>query len=310
MSRESGEKCPPGHRHNKSTYCYKIHRCRCWPCRHNAAVVRNTAKQKREQNLLSRYVAADASKERVTELSRAGYSMATLSKMTGLSVIWLVRLKSEPGKNIVLRSYEEKLFSSNIDPLLVSDGRHHVPAIGSKRKIEDLMLKGWWHGEIDKLSGLGRGASREIVTGARATVSVSTHKAISECYRKLFGREPDLSGLTARERTASVKCKERAMTYGLKSIFHWDDVEQYSQATPSKSAPSLRTKKRIKQFGPTHSCPPEHDHCASGRSTCYNEHRCRCEVCKRANNARLREYRRRRLDGAYMDQRQDVLSVA
>lgn len=267
--------CPPQHKHYKTATCYSAHGCRCESCKNGRHY--RYKKHEMDKRLHPKgkktYVNAEPSVDRLRYLLNIGYNIFALSAMTGLSQYWLYTLNRADGPRTVEKVKADILARFVPDPSVLNKSKNKVPAFSTRRRLEDLVLKGWWPCEISRVAGISHSTTMRILRGG-SSISAATHAAIKEAHKVMFGRVPDFAMLDRNRKGAFTNAKRLAERESFGSIIHWDDVER----------------------APDYSCPPGHAHYSTGTTTCYENHKCRCDPCRRGNTVKAADLRRKRAE--------------
>lgn len=112
---------------------------------------------------------------------------------------------------------------------------NHVPATGTRRRIQGLQLLGWSYAHIDQAAGVE--GLRSTMSKQPATVRRETAEAVTRATRTLLKRVPPDNGYTKQIR-------DRAAAKGWTPLLLWDDVDNPDE-TPKTDAPPRAYHGRI-----------------------------------------------------------------
>ena len=193
---------------------YRTHRCRCPEC---VTVAGRYGKRLRydAQHGLKRTVDAAAAHARIRELLEYGVSVSAIAEALGYRApnsVWsLLR------RPVIRRSTFDRVMAMPMPDASVTDSRV-MSALGARRRLQALAVRGWSLSVISKKTGINVGTLCEIRNGASKTLRQSTHVTIARTYEEL----EDGEGTCARART-------KALRNHWAPPIAWDDIDNPSE---------------------------------------------------------------------------------
>lgn len=222
--------CPPDHKHGQTGTCYVHHQCRCSDCS-NSRSERDT--QRRKLKAYGRYspglVDVGPVREHLLFLSEQGMGYKRVAEVAGVSVTAVRNIlwgRQDPGprkgempKRVAANTAEAVL---KVQPdLSTLAGGALVPSVGTRRRIQALVARGW---SLSKLAArLNMGTSNFCVMLSREFVSVAKHRAIESLYDELWNRVPPHE--MWQDKSAYVRALNFAKARRWLPPLAWDDID-------------------------------------------------------------------------------------
>lgn len=228
--KKHGHVCPPAHKHAQSTTCYIQHQCRCDEC-----VEDHNARESRRRRLKAygRFdtglVDAEPVREHVLDLIEYGIGYKRIADLAGVGVTGVRTLvwgRQDPGPRYgeipkrVGREKAEKILAVQPEIENMGSGRP-VSAIGTHRRIQALVARGWSVSRINALLGWDPGSLHSKMR--RDKVSVATHLAVADIYEQIWNQQPPRQEW--RERIAYSRSVRFAQRQGWLPPLAWDDID-------------------------------------------------------------------------------------
>lgn len=228
--------CPPGHKHAEVGTCYVIHKCRCSPCR--AARSRAEARRNRLK-AYGRYdnglVDAGPVRDHIAYLQAYGMGWKRISAVSGVGATAVESLiygrkggASDPRKGEVLqrttRAKAEKILAVRPELHLLAGGAL-VPSLGTHRRVQALVTRGWSLSKIAVRVDMTRANFGGMMQ--RGMVRASVARKVIAVYEQLWNTPPphtewrDLSAFNRSQRYAA----QRRWVAPL----GWDDIDTDEQ---------------------------------------------------------------------------------
>jgi transcriptional regulator with XRE-family HTH domain len=220
--------CPPEHKHGDTATCYTGHACRCGECG-TAAVQRKTRLNKAKA--FGRYTPTHTDpapvREHALRLLESGYTEASLARAAGLHYSQIDELlhgtrRTDP------RTPISKVLASNAEKILAVDFRNDhrlphtiVPATGSARRIQALMVLGWSQAQIADRVGMPKQSISLIIRSD--SVRWQTHEAIAALYEQMWNCTPPAD--TPHRKTHTARARNYAAARRWLPPMAWDDID-------------------------------------------------------------------------------------
>lgn len=222
--------CPPEHKHADASTCYIQHQCRCDACTdHHAAMEQRRSRLKAYGRFDTGLVDAEPVREHMMMLAEfgIGYKRAALLAGVGTTVARNVLWgRQEPGPRYgelpkrIKRENAEKLLAVRPDLENLAGGVH-IPARGTHRRVQALVAMGWSQSRICERIGMERGNFWGMMQ--RATVTVSTHRAIAAVFDEWWNVAP--TGSTPGELRGITMARRYAKQRRWLPPMAWDDID-------------------------------------------------------------------------------------
>ncbi len=228
-------RCPAGHKHAESSTCYIQHQCRCTPCcEAHAARERNRQRQKAYGRFDTGLVDAEPVRQHVLALVEYGIGYKRVAELAGVGVTGVRSLiwgRQDPGPRYgeipkrVGREKAEKILA--VQPVVENLGaRRSVPAIGTHRRIQALVARGWSISRLGRELGWDPGNFHAMLN--RENVGAATHRDVASAYERMWNEEPPRA--SHREKIAYSRSVGYAKRRGWLPPLAWDDID--SDPTP------------------------------------------------------------------------------
>lgn len=223
--------CPPEHRHDGSLVCYNLHQCRCAPCsKHRTA----TEARRRKDKAYGRYdtglVDVAPVRAHVLALMEYGIGYKRIAQLAGFRSSTPVRTiawgRQDAGPRYgelqkrVKRETAERILA--IQPTIDNlGGGAKVPALGTHRRIQALVARGWSLTKISHRLDMQVGNFWRMMQ--RDQVVASTHRRMVEIYEDLWDQEPPHDEWHSK--AAYTRSMNYARKHGWLPPLAWDDID-------------------------------------------------------------------------------------
>jgi transcriptional regulator with XRE-family HTH domain len=220
--------CPPDHKHGLTATCYTGHACRCRKCA-AASVQRKTRlnKAKAFGRYTPTHIDPAPARAYALRLLEGGYTEASLARAAGLHYSQIDELihgtrrthKRTPISR-VLASNAQKILS--IEPVNGHRLPHTiVPATGTARRIQALMVLGWSQSQIAGRVGMTKQTISQIIRSE--FVRWHTHEAVAALYEQMWNRTPPAD--TPHQKTHTARARNYAAARRWLPPMAWDDID-------------------------------------------------------------------------------------
>lgn len=211
-------------KHTPSSGCYQRCKCRCADCKRAQS---RYAKQRRVRLAqgINDLVDAAPVREHVENLMRMGMSHGTIAVAAGLSnsgLQALLGLKSNAKQ--LKRMHRRSAAQILAVKYAAVVGSARVDATASRRRLQDLGLRGFAAAEVSAHAGVERQTLVDVRQGKRRTVLRETAEAIARTHQLLEGREPSLTSPTNRKGLVTLARKSRWAP-----LAAYDDIENRNE---------------------------------------------------------------------------------
>lgn len=207
--------CPP---------CYQKCKCRCEDCKRAQS---RYAKQRRVQRAqgINDLVDATPAREHVEYLMSMGMSHGTIAVAagmpnSGLQALLGLKSNAKPLKRMHRRS-AARILAVKYAAVI---GSTRVDATASRRRLQDLGLRGFAAAEVGAHSGIERQTIVDVRQGKRRTVHRETADAIAHAHQLLEGRAPSLTSPTNRKGLVTLARQSRWAP-----LAAYDDIENRNE---------------------------------------------------------------------------------
>jgi len=228
--------CPDDHKHDGSSTCYIVHKCRCDKCRdHLAARARNRERLKAYGRWVDPYVSAEPVREHIAFLRRSGMGAMRISELSGVSKTAIHQLiygrqagdgdprKNQPLKR-VLAEKANKILAVRPDLDSLREGAY-IDARGAKRRVQALVVQGWSLSKIGAHVGISAENMTTFLKTERCTVA--RHKRICEAFEALWDKTPPHESW--HDKAAYNRARNMGRSRGWVSPLGWDDIDADEQ---------------------------------------------------------------------------------
>ncbi|WP_431796496.1 helix-turn-helix domain-containing protein [Microbacterium enclense] len=223
-------RCPADHKHANSSTCYIQHQCRCTPCGDaHAARERNRQRQKAYGRFDTGLVDAEPVRQHVLALAEYGIGYKRVAELAGVGVTGVRSLiwgRQDPGPRYgeipkrVGREKAEKILA--VQPAIENLGaRQPVPAVGTHRRVQALVARGWSISHVGRVLGWEPGNFRAMLN--REHVGAATHRDVAAIYERMWNVEPPRA--THREKLVYSRSVSFAKRRGWLPPLAWDDID-------------------------------------------------------------------------------------
>lgn len=177
-------------KHTPGPTCYQKCKCRCDDCKHAQS---RYAKQRRVRLAqgINDLVDATPAREHVLKLMSMGLSHGTIALRagmpnSGMQSLLGVKSNAKQVKRIHRRT-AARILRVTYAPIV---GLHFTAATGSRRRLQDLALRGFGAAEVAALCGIQKHTITEVRNGLRSLVRFETEQAIADMHKRLEGCGP------------------------------------------------------------------------------------------------------------------------
>lgn len=207
-------------RHAPSAGCYQRCKCRCDYCKRAQSRYTKQRRVRLAQGI-NDLVDATPAREHVEALMAAGMSHGTIAVAAGMpnsGLQALLGLKAN-AKQIrrMHRRTVARILAVRYAPTI---GSTRVDATGTRRRLQDLALRGFAAAEVGSHAGIERQTIIDVRQGRRKTVRRETAEAIARTHVALRGRAPTSTALA--NRAAVVTLARRS---GWAPVAAYDDID-------------------------------------------------------------------------------------
>lgn len=160
--------CPPDHKHGQTPTCYRMHKCGCDGCR-----VANAQRCYQRKKLIaygrptSHLVPVEPARQRLRELSRAGWGSRALGATLGVDRSTVEAIIAQDSKRKQIRDdLAERILTLTLDDVRPTAWTL-VDARGTVRRIQALGTLGWSEIEISRRIGMHRVSINRVAKNQR-----------------------------------------------------------------------------------------------------------------------------------------------
>ncbi|WP_213816260.1 hypothetical protein [Glaciihabitans sp. dw_435] len=227
--------CPDDHEHGATALCYHTHRCGCTPCR-EAGTAREALRRRQIAygTYDSGYVPADDARQHALMLQAFGMGPETIAKHAGINVHIVVTLlvghthyiNGVPGprhhkpKKQMLRQNSEAILSVRPTLDALAPGTQ-ISALGTRRRLDDLALKGWSQRQLCDHLGMRSSALSRVNVATKVTAKMA--RRIVALHDELWNQTPVHHTDAARH--GSARTILAAKRRGAVPAIAWDDID-------------------------------------------------------------------------------------
>ena len=211
-------------KHAPSSGCYQRCKCRCVDCKRAQS---RYAKQRRVRLTqgINDLVDATPAREHVEHLMRMGMSHGTIAVAagmpnSGLQALLGLKSNAKPLKRMH-RRISARILAVKYAPVI---GSTRVDATASRRRLQDLGLRGFAAAEVSAYAGVERQTIVDVRQGKRRTVYLETAEAIARAHHRLEGKTPSLTSPTNRKGLVTVARQSRWAP-----LAAYDDIENRNE---------------------------------------------------------------------------------
>lgn len=202
--------CPP---------CYQKCKCRCEDCKRAQS---RYAKQRRVQRAqgINDLVDATPAREHVEHLMSMGMSHGTIAVQAGLpnsGLQALLGIKSNVKQ--IKRMHRRSVRAILQVRYTPAVGKNFITATATRRRLQDLALRGFSAQEVAILSGIQKHTITEVRSGIRPLVRSRTAEAVEALHKRLEGQSPSFT--SKRGQAALISTAKR---HKYAPLAAWDDI--------------------------------------------------------------------------------------
>lgn len=211
-------------------------RCRCRPCMDANTAAGNQAHRARAMGRWEPLVDATPIRAHVAQLRRAGIGIDQIAKLAGLSAshvrgLIYTRGSGKPPYARVRPDTATRLMAITATAANRADNAH-VPATGTRRRLQALMRLGWTQSAL--AGELGRWPANVARALTADLVTAGTAHAVAALYDRLWNARPPQ--YTPAQRAASSRAKAHAAHSGWLAPLAWDDIDSDPDPTAATGA--------------------------------------------------------------------------
>lgn len=215
--------CPPDHKHDASTTCYRLHGCRCEPCYQR----RSNEERRRARDIAygtydPGWVEAAAVRDHVLALSSVGIGRRRLAELAGVSESAIQALRTTK-RGLPVRRVTRAVGDAILAVPLFAEPARGVPTLarGTHRRLQALIARGWSEMQLSRELGL---TSNNMPTWFdRDRVSQDKADAVAALYERLWDQHPPTA--TPAARGAVTRSLNFARRNGWVPPLAWDDID-------------------------------------------------------------------------------------
>lgn len=245
------DRTPKPCHHPKARHQHGTHRafiaddCRCWDCTyaHNEWDRDRRAEAERNGPGL---VDVGPVRQHIRALMADGATLMEIASAAGVTIASLSGILHHAERTTMRSALARKVTAvTSIDQRAPDEvaADKVVPAVGSRRRVQALMTRGWSQGAIAERVGCAVRTIWQLVTADQPGIVARHHLAICRVYDELWDQEP--SAENRWQRAGIVKVKLDARRKGYAPPLAWDDdTIDDSDATPDYGAPEPTAAER------------------------------------------------------------------
>lgn len=211
-------------KHAAGPTCYQKCKCRCPDCKRAQS---RYAKQRRVRLAqgINDLVDATPAREHVLKLMSMGMSHGTIALRagmpnSGLQSLLGLRSNSKQAKRLHRRT-ARRILAVTYTPAV---GANFVASTSTRRRLQDLALRGFSAQEVAVLSGIQKHTITEVRSGIRPLVRTATAKAVERLHKSLEGQTPTL---TSRRGQSALIATAKRHKYA--PLAAWDDINNQNE---------------------------------------------------------------------------------
>lgn len=229
----------PKHGTEKQTLRDVVRGCPCQRCERGR--VNSRRKYKLRQMGYGYYRPVEPSADRVDALLAAGWRLVDIEKRTGLGAATITDVSTRRTHRVSINT-ERAILA--VDPTSEWLPRLTVPAIGTIRRFQALVVMGYTSREVSTRAGLTSHFGSALISLHPENVDRTTHDAVAAVYRELCGKVPNP---TPQRRSARAKALKR----GWVSPMGWENIDNPNEVPwlgASKQAKHPTRRERIAEI--------------------------------------------------------------
>lgn len=207
-------------KHAAGPTCYQKCKCRCADCKRAQSRYAKHRRVKLAQGI-NDLVDATPAREHVRKLMRLGMSHGTIALQagmpnSGLQSLLGLRSNSKQAKRIHRRT-AARILAVTYTPAV---GANFVASTSTRRRLQDLGLRGFSAQEIAVLSGIQKHTITEVRSGIRPLVRTATAEVVERLHKSLEGQEPTLTSWRGQSALAAMAKRQKYAP-----LAAWDDID-------------------------------------------------------------------------------------
>lgn len=210
--------------HEPSAGCYQRHKCRCEGCKRAQSRYSKRHRVLRAQGI-NDLVDAQPARLHVLRLMEMGMSHCTIAinagmVNSGLQALLGIKINGKRTKRLHRRT-AARILAVTYTPVI---GTTFTDSTGSRRRLQDLALRGFGSAELSESCGVERHTLTEVRAGKRRLVRVGTAEAVAALHKRLEGHAP---ASTSESGQRTVIAAARTARYAPLAAF--DDVDDANE---------------------------------------------------------------------------------
>ena len=210
--------------HPPSSACYQRHKCRCEGCKREQSRYAKHRRVKTAQGI-NDLVDAQPARLHVLRLMEMGMTHGTIAinagmVNSGLQALLGIKINGARTKRIHRRT-AASILAVSYSPAI---GTTFTDPTGSRRRLQDLALRGFSSVELSTLCGVQYHTLTEVRAGKRVLVRQATAEAIAVLHKRLEGHTPTHTSLSGQSNVIAAARKS-----GYAPLAAFDDVDDVNE---------------------------------------------------------------------------------
>lgn len=206
--------------HEPSSACYQRHKCRCVGCKREQSRYAKHRRVKSAQGL-NDLVDAQPARLHVLRLMEMGMTHGTIAinagmVNSGLQALLGIKINGNRTKRLHRRT-AARILAVSYTPAI---GTTYTDPTGSRRRLQDLALRGFSSVELSMVCGVQSHTLTEVRAGKRVIVRLRTAEAVTALHKRLEGLTPTHTSLSGQ--TSVIAAAKKA---GYAPLAAFDDVD-------------------------------------------------------------------------------------
>jgi transcriptional regulator with XRE-family HTH domain len=201
---------------------YKLDNCRCYQCAAAVSAYEMARYRAIAYGTWQPFVDATPAREHILRLSECGIGSRRLAELSGVSRSLLTAIVHgkpgrEPSRKVRPATAERIL---RVEPTLCNlAAKTVVASIGTHRRVQALMARGWSQAKIGERLGVAPGNFVALMKSAHVTAATAVK--MQAVYSEMWDQDPPES--TQRERISVSRSRNYAQARGWLPPAAWDD---------------------------------------------------------------------------------------
>lgn len=194
----------------------------CGPCQDRQRRVRRSAAADAAAGM-PRNVPVEETREHVRKLLESGWTHRAISRAAGVHRDATWRIMHQKGKKYVHRHIHDKIVALELLPRVPDNVSAPLPdLVGTRRRVEGLMLLGWPLEVIAKASGIPVTTLGAVRDGRVADIPRGMLAGVTAATNKLGRTTPERVGVPKR---VVEMVRNRALSENYISLLAWNDFD-------------------------------------------------------------------------------------